>query len=114
MRNIPVYCIQCGQPFGLAAVRRHLHQWRSQGRSENDDALKAPTTAAAVGRIAQHLGAAARNFDSAEFPVREKADAPTIGRPEGKRCAVRAFDPPRSEFIYRTYPKLGVTRSIGC
>src|SRR5262249_4791266 len=71
-----------------AAPRGHAEDRRANVGCEDDVARGGPASAAGVGRVAEGRDRTPSHFDPSEFALREEADRPSVGRPEGRAGAL--------------------------
>ena len=90
MTGLAVRAVEGRDVTGLAAIRRDaLQRSRVSGR-EDDSSPRAPRASTGAFRRAEDLDGAAGGRHLPQLVARKERNLPAVGRPEGKRCALRA------------------------
>src|SRR5204862_1559404 len=78
--------------FGVSSARGNAKQRPECAGRENDLAVRSPTAASRKRRVGQRQRRAAIDVDAPQLRAGEEGDGLSIGRPEGRRRAVRSLD----------------------
>ena len=89
---------------GFPAVGRQARDRIAKARHQND-AVAAPGAPRSPVDVGEYANRPAVNFDPLQLVVGEKADGPTVRRPERVRGAVGSIQRPRRRRIERAHPQ---------